>query len=304
MSRTPERIEYIANTREQAASDVTAALRLLLERRHLYQSVTVVRHGELELENGAVSLGAQQVARLTLLPWLPLDPVSPGRKSEVGSPYGVAPNDLYIRFLPPDAKLFCTVCARLEAFNPVSLEEFLSRDGTHGFETKTAGKNTVQVFVFSYQCQSCKGVPEVFLVRRQGLRLTLAGRTPIEHVEVPASIPKTVSKFFSGGVVAHQSGQTLSGLFQLRTLLEQFARSTTTSTSTWADAVMEAYMETLPPDFKARFPSMRSLYGELSADLHSATASPELFDKACQQITEHFEARKLFKLEEPKTTSA
>jgi adenylate kinase len=72
----------------------------------------------------------------------------------------------------------------------------------------------------SYQCQSCKGVPEVFLVRREHLKRTNAGRAPIEHVEVPKDIPKHVSRFFRGAIVAHQSGQTLAGIFLLQTLIE------------------------------------------------------------------------------------
>jgi hypothetical protein len=42
---------------------------------------------------------------------------------------------------------------------------------------------------------------------------------------------------------------------------------------------------------------MRELHGDLSADLHTATASPELFDTAREKITEHFQARALFKLQ-------
>lgn len=63
-----------------------------------------------------------------------------------------------------------------------------------------------------------------------------------------------------------------------------------------ADQVIEVYMGTLPADFKGRFASMRDLYGELSGDLHSATGSSELFDKAKGQIAEHFETRRVFKL--------
>jgi hypothetical protein len=203
-----------------------------------------------------------------------------------------------IKFRPPDVKLFCAsvTCDRTEAFNLVSAEEFLSRDLQRVEAGYATGAQTVQIFVFSYQCQSCKGAPEVFVVRRHGFRLTIAGRAPIEHVEVPAAIPKGPKKFFSAAVVAHQSGQTLSGLFQLRTLLEQFARTTTGSTATNADAVMEAYMGTLPGDFKDRFPSMRNLYDRLSVDLHAATGSAELFEEAQQDIVQHFEARRLFKI--------
>jgi len=58
-------------------------------------------------------------------------------------------------------------------------------------------------------------------------------------------------------------------------------------------------MQSLPEDFKARFPSMRSLYGELSAAIHRADGAAALFDTAVAQINEHFEARRLFKLPAP-----
>jgi hypothetical protein len=106
-----------------------------------------------------------------------------------------------------------------------------------------------------------------------------------------------VRGFYSGAVVAHQSGQTLAGLFLLRTLIEQFARASTGSKAENADEVLDAYMGTLPGDFKDRFPSMRSLYGDLSVDLHAATGSAELFDRAKTEIAEHFETRRVFKLD-------
>ena len=117
-------------------------------------------------------------------------------------------------------------------------------------------------------------------------------------MDVPKFVPKTVSRFLGGAIVAHQSGQTLAGLFLLRTLIEQWARFASGSKKEWADHVLEDYMATLPGDFKTRFPSMRGLYGELSADIHIAKASAELFEKARLQIVEHFDARRMFKLED------
>jgi hypothetical protein len=63
-------------------------------------------------------------------------------------------------------------------------------------------------------------------------------------------------------------------------------------------------MSTLPTDFKTRFPSMRNLYGELSIDIHNATGSAALFEKARGQIIEHFDVRRMFRLDEPPTVTA
>ena len=96
--------------------------------------------------------------------------------------------------------------------------------------------------------------------------------------------------------MAHQSGQTLAGLFLLRTLIEQWVRENTKHTDLEVDNVLDAYMNSLPADFKDRFPSLRDVYSKLSGDLHRATGSIDLFDETLKSIVEHFEARRLFKL--------
>jgi hypothetical protein len=155
---------------------------------------------------------------------------------------------------------------------------------------------TVQVFVFSFLCQSCKNIPEVLLVRREGFKLTNSGRSPIEHVDVPPDIPNSMKRFYRGAVVAHQSGQTLAGIFLLRTLIEQWARSKAPPGQLLADAVLDAYMAPLPENFKSQFPSLRKLYEDLSVDIHIAKGDPTLYEETRAEIVRHFEARRIFRL--------
>jgi hypothetical protein len=183
-------------------------------------------------------------------------------------------------------KLFCEACDRIEPFNLFAAQDVLATDSS-------ADEKAVQVFALQYQCQGCKGIPEVFLIRRDTVRLTLCGRAPMEHVDAPAVIPKPVKRFYVGAVVAQQSGQTLAGNFMLRTLIEQWARSAT-NRSDHADKVLDAYVETLPEDFRGRFPVLRETYGDLSADLHAATGAETTFEKARAEIVKHFDARRLF----------
>ena len=96
--------------------------------------------------------------------------------------------------------------------------------------------------------------------------------------------------------MAFQSGQTLAGLFLLRTLVEQWARLATGQLTQAASDVLDAYMESLPPDFNAHFPSLRDLYNRVSSDIHQAIGSDELFREATESVEEHFRARGLFKL--------
>lgn len=279
------------NSHEIIRRRVEAVFRELLETKHLYQSLQVdfSTTGVESIENASGNIKfalAQEWSSLHQANWIAQDPKSP--------PDNI-PLFHNISFRPPDIKTFCTVCDRIEAFNLESVENFLARWGAINVDLKGRSGHTVQVFVLSYTCQSCKSVPEVFLVRREGPRLIISGRTPLEHVDVPKAIPKGVARFYSGAIVAHQSGQTLAGNFLLRTLLEQFAKTKAAAPKT-ADDAIDQYTAMLPLDFNNRFPSFRDLYSVLSNDIHLAKGSPEVFEDMRAKIVKHFAARELFEL--------
>ncbi len=284
--------EAVNRLAESFKQRIYQGVKTLLESKHLYQSVQV-EYGDLTDsitgDPRLVKVMIRQFEGLVNGEWLCSNPSRniPLIHQQKGSES--------ITFDLPDAKLFCDECNRVEAFNVVSAEDFTQRGGFSRGEPATENQ-TVQAFVASYLCQSCKSVPEVFLIRRQGSKLTLCGRAPIEHVAVPSVIPRSVRQFYSGAVVAHQSGQTLAGLFLLRTLVEQWVRQQTPDSEGRADEVLEKYMQGLPQDFRDRFTSMRDLYSRLSGDIHEARGSSDLFGEAIDAVVEHFEARRLFKL--------
>jgi hypothetical protein len=276
----------------QLEKRLNGGIKELLEKKHLYQSVAIEIADTLEqlkarLENPQHEYQlTSQIRTLRRSNWIVVDPTA--------NPQSWAPGKQPILMKIPDVKLFCETCDRTEAFNLVSAEAFLER----GKQSDVVfGSTVVQVFAASFLCQSCKRIPEAFLIRRTGEKLTLCGRTPMEVAHVPSVIPKAIHRFYGGAVIAHQSGQTLAGVFMLRTVIEQWARSQVKDPPNQADQLMDAYMATLPPDFNQRFSSMRTLYGDLSVDVHSATGSAELFERATDAITEHFGARRLFKLD-------
>ncbi|MEO6192315.1 MAG: hypothetical protein ABIS20_04850 [Thermoanaerobaculia bacterium] len=279
------KVDVGQSTAEKFWGRVRIAVKELLENKHLYQSVAIPHQDFLYL-NSSSSGDVQALERRII------ERLVSGRW-DLADPSGSAHSESWFRF--PDVKLYCAKCERLEAFNLISSEDFLSRGkaaANHG--TDSIG---VQVFITSFLCQSCKLIPEVFILRRQGARLTLCGRAPMEHPEVPELIPKKIRSFYTGAVLAYQSGQLLPGNFMLRTLIEQWARiSTGNGSIAQADQLLDMYMESLPGDFKARFPSLRALYGDLSIDIHRAQGSPELFERAKVIIVEHFDARRLFRL--------
>jgi hypothetical protein len=199
---------------------ITLAIKTLLETKHLYQSITLEYEslfdtiGEIEgkqsLEDIKTSFSESIQAN-----WFTIDNLHPNYITS-----GTKPSPFC--FETPDIKLFCHKCERVEPSNLISCTDFFQRESTPRYFL-TSGQR-VQVFVFSFLCQSCKSIPEVFLVRRQGLKLTHSGRSPIEHIDVPRIIPNPVKGYYSGAVVAHQSGQTLAGIFLLRTVIEQWAQ--------------------------------------------------------------------------------
>lgn len=294
--------EVITGFPQELAALVSHATKSLLESRHLYQSVVVdvdalVTKVASRTEARSKEHFLKWAANASQWPWIVSDRSSfPALLQSLSS--NVDPNR--VTWQTPDIKSFCKRCDRLEPFNAVDATNFLAfANPASGGPLN--GKTRHQVYVASYLCQSCKAVPEVFVIQREGSKLTLCGRSPMETVFVPKAIPKEISRFVSGASIAHNSGQTLAGLFLLRTALEQWSMLYASSEAR-ADEALEKYMQSLPEDFKARFPSIRNLYGELSAAIHRADGAAALFDTAVAQVNEHFEARRLFKLPAPART--
>jgi hypothetical protein len=139
----------------------------------------------------------------------------------------------------------------------------------------------------------------VFLVTRKtkqdGVKLQLTGRSVFEQVEVPTYIPKEQAKFYSGALVAFNSGgQVLPALFMLRTLIEQHMRSQTGKQELRGDDLCDEYAKGLDGGFKAKFPSFKDIYGELSNALHAAVEDEELFESERKRIESHFRGKQTF----------
>ncbi|CAN7536562.1 hypothetical protein LJR130_003772 [Variovorax sp. LjRoot130] len=290
---------YEATTaiRNELPIAVRQAVRTLLEKKHLYQSQAVDIAGVVKrhtVPSGPHELVlADAIRDVDTWPWV----VNDDNPLTVMASAVKASNDSQksVLWVAPDIKTYCPQCDRVEPFNSVSATNFLNRADAYA-----GGIRGVQVFVLSYLCQSCKSIPQVFLIRKNGTKLTLCGRAPMEHVDTPKTIPDSVAKYYSGAMIAFQSGQTLAALFLLRTLCEQWALLHA-QPGDFADAAIEAYMATLPLNFKGSFPSIKALYSDLSEALHAARADDQLFAASAEVIRDHFEARKLFKLALPVT---
>lgn len=277
---------------EKVAAAVSNHIKQLLETKHLYQSVVV---------------SAEEIAKGLLIPEGHVkDKVAVRAALAKGWTWHTDHFALSGRTLPamafadrqpphwtvPDLTLYCTHCGKPQPFNPLDSTLLLRSEHEWGINERGAQH---QVYSLTYLCQGCKRIPEVFLVTRKGLKFTLTGRSVLEHVHVASEIPKRIEEWYSGAVVARQSGQVLAGLFMLRVCCEQWARAYATPGEK-TDVAIEKYMQLLPKDFKARFPSLKEMYEKLSAAIHAAKADEELFASTLAGLSKHFLARKLFDL--------
>ncbi len=288
-----------------ASSKIESSIKTLLESKHLYQSVLVDPTELIKSVLTFMPQGNQLEALKTdfqhvaTWPWQIQDMENMAERL----PVPVKSTQLqHFIWSAPDIKAYCGRCKRVEPFNCDATHSLIPTEQS-GFANVVDQKGLVQVFVLLYLCQSCKKVPEVFLIRRVGNRLTLSGRAPMESVQVSTVLPSPVARYVSDAQIAYQSGQVLAALFLLRTFCEQWCRPFALETDK-ADVAIDKYGASLPDDFKTRFPSLKAIYSDLSAAIHTATEDAPLFERTKTQIEEHFDARRLFKLHSPTSTTA
>lgn len=164
--------------------------------------------------------------------------------------------------------------------------------------TKGDKQMPCQTFVFPYHCQSCKNEPLVFLVHREGGKLTITGRNHFETIQIPKTIPKEEVYYLSDAVAAHNTGNILAGLFLLRTTIEHYMRRLLASTGKkTGDELAEEYARLLDDEFPQKYPSLKVIYNELSACIHAADNNAQQFEKSRKDIERHFELLKHFPLQ-------
>jgi hypothetical protein len=131
------------------------------------------------------------------------------------------------------------------------------------------------------------------------------GSWPFNHIDdIVKEVPEPQGKFFAKAIMAYNTGQTLAGIFFLRTFIEQFWRSIPgvqmvikEKPRATGDEQGDAYQATLLPAFRDSFPSLPNVYGRLSAAMHEANADAALFESCRDEILHHFDGRKAFRLD-------
>jgi hypothetical protein len=296
----------LALTRE-LVSVAAEALKTLLETKHLYQKVAI------DIETAILKVGGHVVGD-------EFDSfIEIARAARQTSHFTVSSQQLFytteqrggveapvLVLLLRNVKIFCDKCGARETFAPVWYIDAINeirKPHEHSVRFDSPLSPLLQLFFLAYQCQTCKGAPVAFIVRRDGWDLYLEGRSPFEEVELPSFIPKQERHFYRDAMIAYHAGKILAALFYLRTFMEQFARRILAVTGKMpGDELMEKYSETLPTPTRDQMPSLRSWYEKLSEALHAADANAELFEKAEEDIRRHFDIRRVFKI--PEVTEA
>lgn len=262
---------------------MSEALKDLLENKHLYQRVTLdEKRQAATASSNMVSEPAEVAAYVRGIQSVRVNPITLTTTTESVT------DNVHVGNL----KLFCTRCDRREAFAPL----FIGDIGSFMPETPFS---SVQQFVFVFQCQSCKSLPQTFLVHRANATMILMGRSPMENIELPPYIPKAEKDFYRDAVIAYNAGKPLAAVFYFRTFLEQFGRRVTgISERTTGDEIMSRYAETIPLKLRDSMPSLAEWYDSLSAAIHSAKVKETLFEDSKKAIDKHFEIRKVFDIPE------
>jgi hypothetical protein len=261
----------------------------LLTTKHLYQHVSVQppksgQAGKPAERALAIAWEDEYTQQLLLGSWFPEDPGQQPRLSRTDA--GL----LGLWFDLPNVQLYCAECKQDQTYSPYSAPGSRFPYAELLYPIGGSSGDTLQVFVLAYRCPLCQGAPETFLVRREGLKLTLCGRAPMAQVAVPKHIPSKKRQFYQDAVVAYECNHVLEGIFMLRVFIEQFVYDKVGQKERAVDAIDE-YMASLPDDFKAHFPSVRRMYDDLSAAIHQAKAEQDLFVRVRADLDDHFERR-------------
>lgn len=279
---------------------VAAAIQELLEHKHLYQSVSVDPNQVVsELASHVYGDDRQRFA-------------AEARRIVNESRFSPSSSRLYAAersggqtpipvLLLRNVKIFCKMCDGSETAAPMWYTEMTNELNKSRLLAHPGSDWSVpvgyQLFLLAYKCLRCDSTPTTFLIRRDGWRFYLDGRSPMEQLLVPPFLPKQEQQYFRDALIASHGGKTLAALFYLRVFIEQFARRQTgISGKVTGEMIMSKYGEQLPLEHRDRMPSLKHWYDQLSGALHEAREDADLLERARQEIEHHFDIRRVFKI--------
>jgi hypothetical protein len=213
-----------------------------------------------------------------------------------------------ILLVTENVKTYCITCDAREVASPVWSQDIVTAViAKRAAGDRSLGSPTIeeppsrQVFALGYRCQRCRGEYDAYLVRRLEWKLSLEGRSPMEHIEVPGYVPKTARGIYRDALVALHGGKTPAAFFYLRAFIEQFARRQTgIADRRTGQEIFAAYAMTIPPDRRGTLSSLQPLYDQLGDAIHTLSANVELFEQIKVEVDQHFDIRRVFKIPDHK----
>jgi hypothetical protein len=256
----------------------TKALQLLLQEKHQYQSVDV--------DAGPDGDPVGEIARSYWHPdgtRLIDDPLSQPNAEGMHA----------LSFALPSIQIWCEECQSGTLFKPDVMR-------CRSVQGKTP---TEQSFLLSYQCGDCSNRRITFLVTRKAGCLELSGRDPLETQKAPASLPRTVSRFYADAQVAHHTGQSLAALCLLRQFIEEFwlkipdiQTALSLDPRLRVDEIGDLYERSLPLEFRNEYPSLERCHQALTAAINGEAVRPDVFPFCSSEILDHMDGRRFRRL--------
>ena len=186
--------------------------------------------------------------------------------------------------IPRTVKTWCKLCKSITIHNPI--------DSGECYSIKTMDRY-IQVFHAEYECQDCKQSDVAFLIMREGIKLQLMGRSPIEIAvvskEVASQLNDEETALFGDALMADKTGSELAAICLLRVALESYLRRITDNKDTdkmmSGEGLYEQYKKKLPGDFPVdRVESLGKIYNDLSAVMHTANVPVGCFQENYRKI--------------------
>lgn len=296
MPRNVDRHQPVSVFLDHYAREIEELLLTILEEKHLYQNCRLTPPEEAVkafrascADNSIAQLLHKRHENVMLLgakgPWEAagsgegerlLIPTLDQRDSAAAQPN----RQRHLVFDPPPTVR--TVCSSCSAAEPHNLDR-----ARQPSPSAVVANEAVQTFAFTYACQACKGPPTLFLVRRQGHRLHICGRSPIEQLVTDNFFPEP-RKHLGNAILGFRCGQTLAACALLRVYIEQVAFASE-GVPDGQQTIMDVYQAGLPDREREQLPSLRDVYSRLSDAIHTAREDDSVFEAALEDVRLHFQ---------------
>ena len=206
------------------------------------------------------------------------DKDSRGPRGPLGaSPLGTPDTEMPLSFYLPNIHLECTVCKADSSFLSMSCS-------ADRFQTPypIIGSNTEQIFHLYYRCATCRKRYLVFQILRRGLKAQLTGRSLPYRPKLDKVWPDSIKDIVRDALCADAENDVAAAYYHLRTAIEFHIKNELNipiEQKIEGNDLCEKYNETQDMRLRTDFPSLGSLYTELSAGLHSRDVDSKLFSQ-------------------------